>query len=409
MIRASRPATAAALCLALGACVVPSKRQPPRVVPSPLTRSNRPATVIVPPPPPANAVAAGVIVAGFPPITIENATRALTAFRATCPALLRRTDLSGLTQREDWRAACDAAATADPAAFFPQNFAAVRVGDGAAKATGYFEPEIAGSRSQSPDYAVPVYAKPADLITAPMQVCPPDPATGPCQTKSRRGRYDETNVFVPYWDRGQIEDGALAGKGLEIAWAADPIDLFFLEVQGSGRLRLPDGTVMRIGYAGQNGHDYTGIGNLMKSRDLLGPGQTSMQGIIAYLRANPEAGRAIMRENRSYVFFKELTGPGPLGALNVPVVGGISIAADPAFVPMGAPFWMDVDRAEADGLWIAQDTGGAIKGANRVDTFWGAGEEAKRIAGGMLARGNGVVLVPLSAASRLANNAPPRP
>ncbi|WP_415641751.1 murein transglycosylase A [Sphingomonas antarctica] len=404
-----RPALAAVLCLAISACVGAPKRQPVRVAPPPATRPAPPAPIVVTPPPPANAVAAGVTSASFPPITLDNATRALTAFRATCPALLRRSDVSGLTQTADWRAACDAAATADPASFFAQNFAAIRVGDGAAKATGYFEPEIAGSRTQSPDYPVPVYARPGDIVTGPIQVCPDDPTTGPCQTKQRRGRYDETGAFVPYWDRGQIEDGALAGKGLEIAWAADPIDLFFLEVQGSGRLRLPDGSVMRIGYAGQNGHDYTGIGSLMKSRNLLGPGQTSMQGIVAYLRAHPDEGRAIMRENRSYVFFKELTGPGPLGALNVAVVGGISIAADPAFVPLGAPFWMDVDRPEADGLWIAQDTGGAIKGANRIDTFWGAGDEAKRIAGGMLARGTAVVLVPLSAAARLLTNAPARP
>ena len=409
MIVRLRPALAAALCLAIAACVGPPKRQPPRNAPPPTSQPALVPPPIIVPPPPANAVAAGVSTASFPAITLENATRALAAFRNSCPALLRRSDASGLTQSEDWRTACDAAATADPASFFPQYFAALRIADGMAKATGYFEPEIAGSRTSSPDYAVPVYAKPTDLVTAPMQVCPPDPTTGPCQTKSRRGRYDETGTFVPYWDRAQIEDGALANKGLEIAWAADPIDLFFLEVQGSGRLRLPDGSVMRIGYAGQNGHDYTGIGSLMKARNLLGPGQTSMQGIVEYLRANPEEGRAIMRENRSYVFFRELTGPGPIGALNVPVVGGISVAADPAFIPLGAPFWMDVDRPEADGLWIAQDTGGAIKGANRVDTFWGAGEDAKRIAGGMLARGTSVVLVPLSAASRLANNAPPRP
>jgi len=166
---------------------------------------------------------------------------------------------------------------------------------------------------------------------------------------------------------------------------------------------------MRIGYAGQNGHDYTGIGALMKSRGLLGPGQTSMQGIVAYLREHPDEGRAIMRENRSYVFFRELTGPGPLGALGVAVTGGVSVAADPAFIPLGAPFWLQVDRPEANGLWIAQDTGGAIKGANRVDTFWGAGDDAKRIAGGMLARGPGVVLVPLASAARLLNNAPPQP
>jgi membrane-bound lytic murein transglycosylase A len=406
---AFRRSAAFLLPLAIAACVGPPKGKPVRVTPPPVvTRPTPPPPVVITPPPPANAVAAGVTRASFPPITADNAARALTAFRATCPALLRRTDASGLTQREDWRSACGAAPTANAATFFPQYFAAVRVGDGAAKATGYFEPEIAGSRTQSADYNVPVYAKPTDIVTGPVQICPPDPATGPCQTKQRRGRYDETGAIVSYWDRGEIEDGALAGKGLEIAWAADPIDLFFLEVQGSGRLRLPDGGVMRIGYAGQNGHDYTGIGALMKSRGLLGPGQTSMQGIVAYLRANPEEGRAIMRENRSYVFFKELTGPGPLGALNVAVVGGVSIAADPAFIPMGAPFWMDVDRAEADGLWIAQDTGGAIKGANRVDTFWGAGDEAKRIAGGMLARGQGVVLIPLASVARLID-APAQP
>lgn len=396
------------LCLIVAACVGPPKRQPPRIAPPVVARPTPPSPVVVIPPP-ANAIAAGVTTASFPPISADNATRALTAFIATCPSLLRRADASGLTQREDWRAACDAALTANAATFFPQYFAAIRIGDGGAKATGYFEPEIAGSRTQSADYNVPVYAKPADIVAGPIQICPPDLATGPCQTKQRRGRYDETGALVPYWDRGQIEDGALAGKGLEIAWAADPIDLFFLEVQGSGRLRLPDGSVKRIGYAGQNGHDYTGIGSLMKSRGLLGPGQTSMQGIVAWLREHPEEGRAIMRENRSYVFFRELTGPGPLGALGIAVVGGISLAADPAFVPLGAPFWMDVDRTEADGLWIVQDTGGAIKGANRVDTFWGAGEDAKRIAGGMLTRGQGVVLIPLASAARLLNNAPAQP
>lgn len=406
---AFRRSAALLIPFAIAACVGPPKRLPPRVTPPVVSQPRPPAPIIITPPPPANAVAAGVTAASFPPISADNAARALTAFQATCPSLLRRTDTSGLTQKEDWRSACDAAPTANAATFFPAYFTAIRVGDGAAKATGYFEPEILGSRTQSADYAVPVYAKPADIVTGPVQICPPDPETGPCQTRQRRGRYDETGAFVPYWDRGQIEDGALAGKGLEIAWAADPIDLFFLEVQGSGRLRLPDGGIMRIGYAGQNGHDYTGIGALMKSRGLLGPGQTSMQGIVAYLREHPEEGHAIMRENRSYVFFRELTGPGPLGALGIAVTGGVSVAADPAFVPLGAPFWMQVDRPEANGLWIAQDTGGAIKGSNRVDTFWGAGEDAKRIAGGMLARGQGIVLVPLASAARLLNYAPPQP
>jgi membrane-bound lytic murein transglycosylase A len=135
----------------------------------------------------------------------------------------------------------------------------------------------------------------------------------------------------------------------------------------------------------------------MRQRGLLAPGQSTMQGIMAWLRANPEEGRAIMRENKSFVFFRELTGPGPIGALGLPVTARATVAADPAFVPLGAPVWLTLDRAEANGLWVAQDTGGAIKGANRFDTFWGAGEEARRIAGGMSGRGEAVLLLPKGA------------
>jgi len=143
----------------------------------------------------------------------------------------------------------------------------------------------------------------------------------------------------------------------------------------------------------------------MRNRGLLGegPGQYpgSMQGIMRYLRENPRDGRALMRENRSYVFFRELTGDGPVGALGVPVRRESSIAADPLYVPLGAPVWLDVDRAEADGLWIAQDTGGAIKGANRFDSFWGSGAEARTIAGGMAARGSAYLLLPRGTLRRL--------
>ena len=190
-----------------------------------------------------------------------------------------------------------------------------------------------------------------------------------------------------------------------MAWAADPIELFFLQVQGSGRLRLPDGSIMRIGYAGQNGRDYTGIGALMRDRGLVVPGQLSMQGIIAWLRAHPDQAPAIMDENKSWVFFRELTGPGPIGAMNAPVTPLATVAADPAFTPLGAPVWLDVDRPEATGLWVAQDTGGAIKGANRVDTFWGAGDEARRIAGGMSARGRALVLLPRGTLARVGGTA----
>ncbi|MBP7135280.1 MAG: MltA domain-containing protein, partial [Sphingomonadaceae bacterium] len=177
--------------------------------------------------------------------------------------------------------------------------------------------------------------------------------------------------------------------------------------------KLPDGSVMRIGYDGQNGRDYTGIGKLMRDRGLLGPGQTSMQGILNWLHDHPDEGRAIMRENKSWVFFKELTGPGPIGALGLPVTGNATVAADPSFVPLGAPVFLSMDRLEATGLWIAQDTGGAIKGSNRFDTFWGAGARARALAGGMAARGTAFVLLPLGTLARIAqeqaNVPPPQP
>jgi membrane-bound lytic murein transglycosylase A len=352
---------------------------------------------------PATAAELGVAPGpGLPALDEAAARRALEAFRISCPALVKRADSSGLTRPEDWQQACDAAARADPAsaaAFFAEHFETVRVGDGAAFATGYYEPEIAGSRTRQPGYEVPIYRKPPDLVEV-------DAATAEAAGTPRRGRLDN-GVVVPYPDRAEIEDGALAGRGLEIAWAADPIDLFFLQIQGSGRLRLPDGGVMRIGYAGQNGRDYVGIGKLMRDRGLLEPGHTTMQDLVAWLRAHPEEGRAIMRENKSYVFFQELTGPGPLGALGLPVTPSATVAADPKFVPLGAPILLALDRPEASGLWIAQDTGGAIRGANRFDTFWGAGAEAARIAGGMTGRGQASILLPKGTLARL--HATPQP
>ena len=201
-------------------------------------------------------------------------------------------------------------------------------------------------------------------------------------------------MCVLYFTRPEIEDGILGNKGLELAWAADPVELFFLEIQGSCRVRFPDGSVMRLGYADQNGREYVAIGRLLRERGILPAGGTNMQAIKAWMRANPDQGRALMRENLSYIFFRELTGPGPLGALSVPVTPRGTVAADPNFVPLGAPVFLALDRPEAYGFWVAQDTGGAIKGPNRFDTFWGAGAEATQIAGGMASSGVALVLVP---------------
>ena len=385
--------------MVLASCVPKERRPaPPTAQPVPAAEAP-PAAPAKPPTAALLGVSAGP---ALPALNEAEAARALEAFRISCPALVKRTDASGLTRPEDWQEACGIATlgrVASAASFFADRFELVQVGDGAAFATGYFEPEIAGSRTASPGYEVPVYRKPPDLVEV-------DAATAQAAGTPRRGRL-ENGVIVPYYDRSEIEDGALAGRGLEIAWAADAIDLFFLQIQGSGRLRLPDGGVMRIGYAGQNGREYVAIGRLMKERGLLEPGRTTMQDLVAWLRTHPDEGKAIMRENKSYIFFQELTGPGPLGALNLPVTPRATVAADPAFVPLGAPVILDLDRAEADGLWVAQDTGGAIKGANRFDTFWGAGEEAARIAGGMTGRGRAWILVPKGTLARL--NATARP
>jgi membrane-bound lytic murein transglycosylase A len=210
---------------------------------------------------------------------------------------------------------------------------------------------------------------------------------------------------VEYFTRTEIEEGALESRAPVLGYASDAVEFFFLQIQGSGRLVTPQGEVIRIGYAGQNGHGYTGIGALMRERGLIG-GETgyatSMQGIMQYLRDNPAQGRAIMRENASWIFFQELSGDGPLGSIGVPVRGRSTVAVDPLFVPYGAPVVLDLDRDVANGLWIAQDTGGAIRGPNRFDTFWGAGAEAREIAGGMSGRGQAVILLPRAAAARLA-------
>jgi membrane-bound lytic murein transglycosylase A len=372
----------------------PSSPRPP-VRPGPATPPTPETALLL-------GVRAGPAVSSLP-MAAADAAGALASFRESCPRLTARTDASGLTKPDDWRQACTAAANwgaGSPAAFFAGYFETARVGDGSSYATGYYEPEIAGSRSPLPGYTVPVYGLPADLVRA-----RPGDAAPLKDGRMPLGRYGADGLFTTYYDRAQIDAGALAGQGLEIAWAADPVEFFFLQVQGSGRLVAPDGTVTRIGYAGQNALPYTGIGGVMRAQGLVGsgPGQYpgSMQGIMQYIRERPEEGRALMEQNRSWVFFKILNGDGPLGALNVPVRAGNSVAADPRFVPLGAPVWLDLDRREANGLWIAQDTGGAIKGANRFDTFWGAGSQARTTAGGMSGRGTALVLVPKGTLARL--------
>ena len=362
---------------------------------------------VTPPLPAAtSALTAGVkpgpALAGFG-LSTATAAPALASFIESCPRLVRRTDSSGLTRGADWQAACTSAAAwpqSDAQRFFADHFETALIGDGNAFVTGYYEPEIAGVRTRQPGFDVPVYRLPPDLVRAKVGEAPPNPnGTQPL------GRYDESGQFVPYHDRAAIDAGALANKGLELGWAADPVEMFFVQIQGSGRLRAPDGSVVRIGYAGQNGQPYTSIGAVMRAHGLVGtgPGQYpgTMQGIMQYVREHPADGRALLEENKSWVFFREMTTNAPVGALGVPVRPKVTLAADPAFVPLGAPVLLTVDQTEASGLWVAQDTGGAIKGANRFDSFWGAGDQARLIAGRMSARGQAVVLLPKGTLSRL--------
>ncbi len=404
---ATRAATFAGLALLAACATVPRVAivppRPPLAVP-----------IVAPPAVADSARAPGVVLSQVPNLVAlapadADMDLALVAFRRSCPALLKRRDASGLTEPGDWADACAAAAGNDAQAVFAR-LAAVRVGDGLGLNTGYYEPELAGSRTAAPGYAVPLYRRPPELIEIDLGAFS-DGLTG----RKVRGRI-AGGSFVPFFDRAGIDDGALAGRGLELAWAADPHEAFFLEIQGSGRLRLPDGAVMRVGYDGQNGRDYTAIGKLLRDRGALAPGQATMDGIIGWMRGQPDRGRTLMRENRSKIFFRALTGDpalGPPGALGVPLTPRISVAADPRFVPLGCPLWL-TSRAEGDfaRVVVAQDTGGAIKGANRLDVFWGAGADARRIAGAASARGAATLLLPRASVARLGlklDDAPPRP
>ncbi|MFN3371867.1 MAG: murein transglycosylase A [Sphingomonadaceae bacterium] len=359
-----------------------------------------PRPTVAPSPPPAvEAAGAGpgpaARIAALPADFAAD-REALEAFRRACPRLLRRADPSGLARPEDWRNACALADTAtDPTAFFARHFIPVRLGSGRGLATGYYEPDVPAFEAPRAG-AAPVLARPPELVDIDLSAFPGD------RSGTIRGMVRGSRV-VPAPDRAAIEGGALAGRGLEIAWAADPIDLFFLQIQGSGSLVFPDGRRLRIGYAGQNGHPYVAIGRLMRERGLHP--KPGMAEIRAHLAADREAGAALMRENPSYVFFAPLDPAldGPVGSLGVPLLPLANAAADPETLPLGAPVWLEteVEGAPFRRLVIAADTGGAIRGANRFDIFFGPGPDAARKAGSLAAPVEALVLLPRSAAGRL--------
>ncbi len=300
----------------------------------------------------------------------DDHNAALKVFRNTCADL----------DAPDWRAVCAAAPTfGDAKSFFELLFRPVLIEDGKDMMfTGYFEPELQGSRVPTARYRYPVYAKPPEV---------------------RNG--------TQWLSRREIETtGAMVGRGLEIAWVDDPVELFFLQIQGSGRIRLPDGNALRVGYGGKNGHPYRSVGQELVRRGVYQPHQVSAQVIQNWVKRNPVDGAELLRHNPSYVFFRSVdqvpAHKGPLGAMNRSITTLRSIAVDPAYTQLGAPVWIEKQGADPiNRLMIAQDTGSAIKGAQRADIFMGTGDDAGRAAGRLRDPGRMVVLLPIQRAYAL--------
>lgn len=296
----------------------------------------------------------------------DDHAAALSVFQGTCA------DMEG----HDWQALCAIAATQpDARSFFEMFFRPVLIGGtGPALFTGYFEPELEGSLQRTARFRYPLYRTPPE---------------------SRSGVWRSRREIE--------EDRLLEGRGLEIVWVDDPVELFFLQVQGSGRVRLQDGSVIRVGYGGRNGHPYRSIGQELVRRGVYQPHQVSAQVIRSWVRRNPAAGRELLYHNPSYVFFRQVDiadpGLGPLGAMNRSITPLRTIAVDPEFTPLGAPVWIEKGGAgPMHRLMIAQDTGGAIRGAQRADIFFGFGDAAGEAAGTIRDPGRMVVLLPIELA-----------
>jgi membrane-bound lytic murein transglycosylase A len=302
----------------------------------------------------------------------DDQRQALDVFRATCNQL----------RDAEWTPLCRLAADAGQSRasarqFFELFFRPVIVGNPPALFTGYYEPELRGSLTRTPRFAYPLYRKPPELV--------------------------EGEQWHP---RSAIEGGLLRGRGLELVWLEDPVEAYFLQVQGSGRIKLPDGQVLRVAYAAKNGQPYRSIGQELLNRGGHTISDVSAQDIKAWVRANPTAGRDLLNTNPSFVFFRKLPDLppeyGPIGAMGRSITTLRSVAIDPEFTPLGAPVWIEKDgRAPLRRLMIAQDTGGAIRGPQRADIFYGTGFDAGETAGRVKDGGRMVLLLPIDRAYAL--------
>lgn len=338
---------------------------------------------------------------------------AFKTFRASCKAISAQPGTTtdpralGMSLREPCRAAktADVTDSAKAGAFFQDHFRPLqisRLGEDAGFVTGYYEPILDGSRTQTDVYNVPVYRRPSNLfVRGYTQDSPELPNKGEVFRKIGRRK------LVPYYDRAQIEDGAIAGRGLEICWLKSQTDLLFAQIQGSARIRLQDGSTIRINYAAHNGYPYTPVGRILIDRGIIPKDQMSMQKIREWMDQNPDAANEVRRENRSYIFFREV----PLsdkdeavGAQGVPLTPGRSIAVDKSLHVYGTPFFIEgklpieseQSKTPFHRLMIAQDTGSAITGPARADLYFGAGADAGKVSGRLKNNANFIMLVPKS-------------
>ena len=351
----------------------------------------------------------------------DRLSDSLPALRRSCATLLRRAAdtpvgppfggtvdsgaLGGTVA--DWRRPCAALDRLSPGddqaarAYLEAHFVPFRAGNNEQSRgliTGYYEAELRGARAPGGAYRWPLYGPPADVVKVDLGRFRADLGGERILGRVENGR------LIPYHSRAEIEDGALAGRGLEFIWIDDPVDVFFLHVQGSGRVRLPDGRTQRVGFAGSNGLGFYAIGRALIAEGRIPRRSASMQAIRDWLRINPEAATEVMRRNARYIFFRPIDGEGPIGAQGVALTPGRSLAVDPAHLPLGAPIWLDTTWPASDRplrrLMVAQDSGSAIKGPLRGDFFWGFGEPALEQAGRMKQKGSYYLLLPKSVAER---------
>lgn len=321
---------------------------------------------------------------------------AFSAFKKSCPFLLRLpySKQIGLGMKAgDWHPVCRKAlkiaclSNAEARKFFEGNFRPQKVKNRSSTLgvfTGYYESSLQGSRKKTARYAYPIYAPPKDLI---------------CLKNSARCGHKGLFGLKPHYERSEITHGALSGKGLEIVWVDDPLEVFSLHIQGSGRVSLEDGSVMRLKYAGNNGHKFIPIGRILLEEGKISSKNMSMQSIRRWVAENPKKADALMDKNPRYIFFNSYNGPGPIGCIGVPLTPRRSLAVDRAYMPMGVPLWLNTDfpgnHYKMQRLFISQDTGAAIKGPVRGDIFWGHGTAAREKAGKTKEKGEYYVLIPL--------------